>query len=127
MTERPRFFDDLAGVAGGAFSAMAGLRDELEGMVRARADETIRRFDLVRREELEAVQEMAAAARAGQEAAEARLAALEARLAAMEGTGGVGEGRAQPGAPANSGTEQPPIILPASSESGAPFEPPSVD
>ena len=125
MTERPRFFDDLAGVAGGAFSAMAGLRDEVGGMVRARADETIRRFDLVKREELEAVQEMAAAARAGQEAAETRLTKLEARLAAMEAT-------AHPSAqakPANTtaGTEQPPIILPASSESGAPFEPPSVD
>ena len=25
MTDRPRFFDDLAGVAGGAISALAGL------------------------------------------------------------------------------------------------------
>lgn len=126
MTERPRFFDDLAGVAGGAFSAMAGLRDEVEGMVRARADETIRRFDLVKREELEAVHEMAAAARAGQEAAEARLAKLEARLAAMEAATPAPGPTAHP-ANSTAGTEQPPIILPASSESGAPFEPPSVD
>lgn len=125
MTERPRFFDDLAGVAGGAFSAMAGLREEIEGMVRARADETIRRFDLVKREELEAVQEMAAAARTGQEAAEARIAKLEARLAAMD-TGPHASATAQPGNN-TAGTEQPPIILPASSEGGAPFEPPSVD
>jgi BMFP domain-containing protein YqiC len=84
MTERPRFFDDLAGVAGGAFSALAGLREELESAVRAQVDEMIRRLDLVRREELEAVQELAANARAGQEDAEARLKALEARLAALE-------------------------------------------
>ena len=84
MTERPKLFDDLAGVAGGAFSALAGLREEAEAMVRARIDETIRRLDLVRREELDAVQELAANARAGQEAAEARLADLAARLAALE-------------------------------------------
>jgi BMFP domain-containing protein YqiC len=84
MSDRPRFFDDLAGVAGGAFSALAGLREEAEAMIRARIDETIRRLELVRREEFEAVQELAANARAGQEAAEARLAALEARIAALE-------------------------------------------
>jgi BMFP domain-containing protein YqiC len=84
MSDRPRFFDDLAGVAGGAFSALAGLREEAEAMIRARIDETIRRLELVRREEFEAVQELAANARAGQEAAEARIAALESRLAALE-------------------------------------------
>ena len=84
MTERPRFFDDLAGVAGGAISALAGLRDETEAIIRARVDETIRKLELVRREELDAVSELAARARAGQEAAEIRLAALEARLAKLE-------------------------------------------
>ena len=91
MSERPRFFDDLAGVAGGAISALAGLREELEAMARARMDETIRKLDLVKREELDAMAEMAANARAGQEAAEAqlhdvlqRLASLEVRVAALE-------------------------------------------
>ncbi|MEA2740193.1 MAG: hypothetical protein QOH05_3500 [Acetobacteraceae bacterium] len=91
MSDRPKFFDDLAGVAGGAISALAGLREEAEAMVRARVDELIQRLDLVKREELEAVQELAANARAGQEAAETkvgdmetRLAALEARVAALE-------------------------------------------
>ncbi|HYZ63386.1 MAG TPA: accessory factor UbiK family protein, partial [Acetobacteraceae bacterium] len=54
MTERPRFFDDLAGVAGGAMSALTGLREEAESMIRARVDEAIRKLDLVRREDLEA-------------------------------------------------------------------------
>jgi len=84
MADRPRFFDDLAGVAGGAISALAGLREEMEAIVRARVDETIRRLELVRREELEAVTELAARARAGQEAAEIRVADLEARLAKLE-------------------------------------------
>jgi BMFP domain-containing protein YqiC len=91
MSERPRFFDDLAGVAGGAMSALAGLREEMEALARARIDEMIRSLDLVKREELDAVAELAANARAGQEAAEAklvdaleRLAALEVRVAAVE-------------------------------------------
>jgi BMFP domain-containing protein YqiC len=84
MAERPRFIDDLAGVAGGAISALAGLREETEAIIRARVDETIRRLELVRRDELEAVTELAARARAGQEAAEARLTVLETRLAKLE-------------------------------------------
>lgn len=84
MSDRPRFFDDLAGVAGGAISALAGLREEAEAMVRAQVDEVIRRLDLVRKEEMEAMAEVAANARAGQEAAEARLAELEARVAVLE-------------------------------------------
>jgi BMFP domain-containing protein YqiC len=91
MSDRPRFFEDLAGVAGGAISALAGLREEVEAVVRARVDETIRKLELVRRDELEAVTELAANARAGQEAAEARLAVLEARLAALEKGSGAAE------------------------------------
>jgi BMFP domain-containing protein YqiC len=84
MSERPRIFDDLAGVAGGAFSALSGLRDEAEAMIRAKLDEAIRRLDLVKREELEAVSDLAANARAGQEAAERELTGLQARVAALE-------------------------------------------
>jgi BMFP domain-containing protein YqiC len=84
MTERPRFFDDIAGVAGGALSALAGVREEAEAVIRARVDETIRKLDLVRRADMEAVQELAANARAGQEAAEARVTEIQARLAALE-------------------------------------------
>jgi BMFP domain-containing protein YqiC len=88
-TDRPRFFDDIAGVAGGALSAFSGLYDEAEAAIRARLDEAIRKLDLVKREDFEAVQEMAANARAGQEAAEARIAALEIRVAALEGPAAV--------------------------------------
>jgi BMFP domain-containing protein YqiC len=91
MSDRPRIFDDLAGVAGGALSALAGLRDEAEALVRARIDEAMRRLELVRREDFDAVAEVAANARTGQEALEAkvadlaqRLEALASRLAALE-------------------------------------------
>ena len=84
MSERTRLFDDLAGVAGGAVSALLGLRDEAEALARARIDDALRRLELVRRDEIEALAELAANARAGQEQAEHELAALRTRLAALE-------------------------------------------
>jgi len=95
---RPRILDDLAGVAGGALSALAGVREEAEAMIRAKVDETVRRLSLVRREELDALAELAANARTGQEAAEAKLAALEARVAVLEARLAVAEaGSSRPG------------------------------
>jgi BMFP domain-containing protein YqiC len=76
--------DDVAGVAGGAFSALAGLRREMEQLVRSATDEMAQRLDLVRREEVEVLQEMVLKARGENEALAARLAALEERLAALE-------------------------------------------
>jgi BMFP domain-containing protein YqiC len=78
MTERPKFFDDLAGVAGGALSALSGLREEVTALVRARVDEAVRKLDLVRREEFEALSEVATRARMQAEALAIRVAALEA-------------------------------------------------
>jgi BMFP domain-containing protein YqiC len=82
MTERPKFFDDLAGVAGGALSALSGLREELGALVRARVEEAVRKLDLVKREEFDALAEVAARARMQAEALEARVAALEGQTAA---------------------------------------------
>ena len=48
---RARMMDDLAGVAGGAFSVLTGIRAEIEAIAKAQADASIRRLDLVRREE----------------------------------------------------------------------------
>lgn len=127
MTERPKFFDDLAGVAGGAFSALAGIREEAESMVRARVDEAIRKLDLVRREDLDAVGEMAANARAGQEAAETRLAALEARLSTLEGAGAGGAAGSQPDAdsPEDGASEVAPGTMPPGSNAPGSVMPPA--
>ena len=84
MADRPKFFDDLAGVAGGAISALGGIRDEFESVVRSWIDDAVRRLELVRREEMEAVQQMAAKAREEQEKAEQRLAAVFVRIADLE-------------------------------------------
>ncbi len=97
MAERPRFFDDLAGVAGGAMSALAGVRDEAEALFRARLDEALRKLDLVKREDVDAIAEMAARARQGQEDSEARLAAALARLDALEARVVALEARPVPG------------------------------
>ena len=79
-------FDDLAGVASGAFSALAGVRAEVEAAARSQAEALVQRLDLVKREELDAALEVARRAREGQEALEARVAALEAKLAAAQST-----------------------------------------
>lgn len=75
-------FDDLAGVASGAFSALSGIRAEVEAAARSQVEALVQRLDLVKREELDAVLEIARRAREGQEMLEARVAALEAKLAA---------------------------------------------
>ncbi len=74
-------FDDLAGMAGGAFSVLAGARAEAEAMGRAQLEAMVQRLDLVRREDLDAALEVARRAREHAEALEIRVAALEARLA----------------------------------------------
>ncbi len=84
MADRPKFFDDLAGVAGGALSALVGVREEIEAIIRARLDDAIRHLELVRRDEIEALEQLAANARAGQEAAESRLSDALARLDGLE-------------------------------------------
>ena len=52
-------FDDLAGVAGGAFSALDGMKAEVEAMARAQVEAMAQRLELVRREELDAAMEVA--------------------------------------------------------------------
>lgn len=77
MLDRPKFLDDIAGVAGGAISAVAGLKEEVASLAKARVEEMVRRLDLVSREEFEAMAELARRARAQADALELRVAALE--------------------------------------------------
>lgn len=79
MTDRPNFFDGITGVAGGALSVVAGLREELASLVKARVEEVVRRLDLVQREEFDAMAEMARRAREQVEVLEQRVAALESQ------------------------------------------------
>ena len=77
-----RLLDDLSRVATGAFAALWRVREEVPLRMREKLEKILARMDVVTREEFDAVQAMAARARAEQEKLEARLAALEARLAA---------------------------------------------
>jgi BMFP domain-containing protein YqiC len=79
-----RLLDDLARVATGAFAALSGVREEVETRMREQFERILARMDVVSREEFDAVQTMAANARAAQEALEARVAKLESLLAAKE-------------------------------------------
>jgi BMFP domain-containing protein YqiC len=84
MATENRIFEDLARVASGALGTLTGMRDEVEARAREQMERVLDRMNLVRREEFDAVQAMAAKARAAQEDLEVRVAALEARLAAAE-------------------------------------------
>lgn len=75
-----RFFDDLARVASGAAGTLAGLRHEIEALIRQRLDRLLDGMDLVSREEFDAVKAVAAKARLEQEALTQRLDDLERRL-----------------------------------------------
>jgi BMFP domain-containing protein YqiC len=82
MQTNNRFFDDLARVASGAASTVAGIRQEFDAMVRQRFERLISDMDLVTRDEFEAVKATAANARAEQETLARRVAILEATLKA---------------------------------------------
>ena len=78
MQTRNRIFDDAAKLAGGAIGTLEGVRREIEGLVRQQVERILSRFDLVTRDEFDAVKEMAARARAEQEELAKRLETLEA-------------------------------------------------
>jgi BMFP domain-containing protein YqiC len=82
MQTQNRLFDDLARVAGGAFSTVAGLRTEIEDLVKQRLERLLADMDHVPREEFDAVRVMAEKARLEQEALQKRVEALEEALAA---------------------------------------------
>ncbi|MFI5023213.1 MAG: accessory factor UbiK family protein [Alphaproteobacteria bacterium] len=75
-----RLLDDLARLTSGALGSLAGLKEEIDALVRRRLERLLAEMELVRREEFEAVKAVAANARAAQEALEARLARLEQAL-----------------------------------------------
>ena len=87
MQVENRFLDDLARVANGAIGALSGIRGEIEGLIKQRAERLLADMDLVPRDEFEAVKAVAVKARSEQEALALRVAALEAALEpALEST-----------------------------------------
>ncbi len=81
MQSRNKLLDDLARVAGGAAGTVAGIRDEVETVVRQRIEAVLSELNLVTRDEFDAVKAVASKARAEQEKLEKRVAELEAGAA----------------------------------------------
>jgi BMFP domain-containing protein YqiC len=75
-----RLYDEIARLMNDAAGVAQGVRREFDTVLRAQAERILRDLDVVHREELEAVKEMARLAREENEALKARVAALEAKL-----------------------------------------------
>jgi BMFP domain-containing protein YqiC len=83
MTTGPnRIMDEFAKLMTDAAGAAQGVRREIETAFNAQAERWLNTMDVVKREEFEAVREMAVKARDENDALLARIEALEARLAA---------------------------------------------
>ena len=75
-----RFFDEIGRLMNDAAGAAQGMKREFDTVVRSQAERILRDLDIVKREEFEAVKEMARLAREENEALKARIAALETKL-----------------------------------------------
>src|SRR5688572_33106581 len=74
-----RFFDEIARLMNDAAGVAQGVRREVDTLFKTQAERWLRDLDLVKREEFEAVKDMARLAREENEALKARIAALEAK------------------------------------------------
>ena len=74
-----RFFDEAARLMNDAAGVAQGVRREFDTMLRGQAERILGDLDVVRRDEFEAVKEMARLAREENEALKARIAVLEAK------------------------------------------------
>ena len=75
-----RFFDDVARLMNDAAGAAQGVKREVDSVIRHQAERILNDLDLVKREEFDAVKDMARLAREENDALKARIAALEAKL-----------------------------------------------
>jgi BMFP domain-containing protein YqiC len=76
-----RIFDEMARLMNDAAGVAQGVKREADTLFRTQAERILRDLDLVRREEFDAVKDMAARAREENEALKARIEALEAKAA----------------------------------------------
>jgi BMFP domain-containing protein YqiC len=76
-----RFFDEMARLMNDAAGVAQGVRREFDTLFRAQIERILREFNVVQREEFEAVKEMARLAREENEALKSRIEALEGKPA----------------------------------------------
>ena len=77
-----KIFDEMARLMNDAAGVAQGVRREFDTLFRTQAERILRDLDVVKREDFEAVKDMARLAREENEALKARIAALEAKLGA---------------------------------------------
>lgn len=80
-----RFFDEVARLMNDAAGAAQGVKREIDTVVRHQAERILNDLDLVKREEFDAVKDMARLAREENEALKARIETLEGRLGSGSG------------------------------------------
>lgn len=85
MTGPNRIMDEIAKLMTDAAGAAQNVRREVETAFNAQAERWLSSMDIVKREEFEAVREMAIKARNENDALKARIEALEAKVAAAPG------------------------------------------
>jgi BMFP domain-containing protein YqiC len=76
-----RLFDEMARLMNDAAGVAQGVRREFDTLFHSQVERILREFEVVQREEFEAVKEMARLAREENEELKARIEALEAKLA----------------------------------------------
>ena len=76
-----RFLDEIARLMNDAAGVAQGVRREFDTLFRSQAERILRDLDVVKREEFDAVKEMATLAREENDALKARIASLEAKIA----------------------------------------------
>ena len=79
-----RFFDEVARLMNDAAGVASGVRREFDTLFRTQAERILRDLDVVKREEFEAVKDMAALAREENEALKQRIGELEKKLGRSE-------------------------------------------
>ena len=81
-----RFFDEIARLMNDATGVAQGVRREFDTLFKTQAERWLRELDLVKREEFEAVRDMAQLAREENVALKARIEALEAKIGGKPGS-----------------------------------------
>ena len=99
MALRSNFMTDIVQMANGAASALGGMREEVDNMIRARMDRSLNARGLVTREEFDAL-------RTRHEVLAARLAFLESTMASPAESAGKAAAAAKPATKAKSAAKK---------------------
>jgi BMFP domain-containing protein YqiC len=80
-----RLFDEFAKLMTDAAGVAQGFRREAESVLRSQAERMMAEMDVVKRDDFDAIKELAINARTENEILQGRIAALEARVLELEG------------------------------------------